>query len=285
MARAIDDWNGETRGGSGDYGGVIPNLPVTPPTPPPVIVPTLPPLQTGGPNPPVQVTPRPPLQTGGPNPPVPYTPPPLRTGGPQPPVKVTPLPPLKTGGPNPPVYIGPGNPNGNTGVVPPNPYGPAQTVEDMVNHFINGQYAQNARRRGMEQANQRGMINSSLSAGASSRAALESIQPFVSEGMSLLNQRESRAQTALESERDRQFRRLLQNDQATQQDWLNSNQFNREFNANLSMIPIASSTDFMKYLFQLGAENPEVYTPNIMAGMQNFFTQSMLSLLDQFMPD
>lgn len=283
--RAIDTWDGEGR--FVDY----PTAPPPPKTPPPVITPTLPPLQTGGPNPPVPVVqpvPRPPMTTGGPLPPTQVTTttlPPLKTGGPLPPTKVTTN--LQTGGPNPPVPYTPGTgaPNGNTGVVPPNPYGPAQTVEDMVNHFINGRYAQNARLRGMEVANQRGLINSSLAAGASSRAALESVQPFVSEGMSLLNNRESRAQTALEAERDRQFRRLLQSDQATQQDWLNSNQFNREFNANLSMIPIASSADFLKYVAQLGAENPEVYTPNIMAGMQNFFTQSMLALLDQFMPD
>lgn len=284
--RAIDNWNGEGR--------VIETpIPYTPPkvvTPPPVVTVT-PPLSTGGPLPPTPVTtsPRPPLTTGGPNPPVPVTTtttPPLQTGGPQPPVKVTALPPMQTGGPNPPVKLP--TPTVPTGPVPPpveNPYGPAQTVNDMINAFANGQYANNARRRGLEMANQRGLLNSSIAAGASQRAALESIQPFVSEGMSLLNNRESRAQTALEAERDRQFRRLLQTDQATQQDWLNSNQFNREFNANLSMIPIASSTEFMQYLFQLGAENPEVYTPNIMAGMQNFFTQSMLAMLDKFMPD
>lgn len=293
--RNIDNYlDGENRGDTGGVPNYIPRLPPAAPPPAPIPVPTT--IRTGGPYPAVPVVNT--LQTGGPNPPVPVqTTAPVRTGGPLPPTPVNPggydgsgINPngmytqnWQTGGPQPPVKWGgatqtPGSP------VNLNSFGPAQTVEDMMNHFLNGQYAQNARQRGMETASSRGLINSNIAAGASQRAALEAVQPFVSEGMNLLNSREQRALTQNESFLDRQFRQQMQNDSVKQQDWLANNAYNREFNGNLSLVPIANSAEFMQYLFQLGAQDPEVYTPNVLAGMQNFFTQNFMSMLQNFFP-
>lgn len=204
------------------------------------------------------------LQTGGPLPAVPAVTHQLQTGGPLPATPVQPRAP------------------GNTGIVPPgtqptyNAFGPAQTVEQMASYLLDSQgaYLRGARRNGLDVAQERGLLNGNMAAQSSERAAIDAAQPLISEGMNLVNSREQRALTA-----------KLQSDQALQQDWLNSNQYNREFNGNLSLIPISNSLDFMKYIFQKGAEDPEVFTPNTMAGMQNFFTQSMLAMLQQFFPN
>ena len=177
-----------------------------------------------------------------------------------------------------------GRPIAPTLPVGPGNFGPAQTVNDMINSFINGPYAQNAYRRGVEQAAARGLANSSIAGGQAQRAALEAVQPFVSEGMSLLNQREGRALTQQESQLQRDFQRMMQGDAVAQQNWLANQAYSREFNGNLSMIPIANSMQFMQYLFQAGMNDPEVFTPQVLSGYQNFFQQTMLSMLQQFFP-
>lgn len=84
---------------------------------------------------------------------------------------------------------------------------------------------------------------------------------------------------------DFEFRRTLQGDQVAQQDWLSSNQFNREFNAGLSMLPINNANQLSQMIAQYAMENPEVYTPDIAAGMTNFFSQNFVSMMAQYMPD
>lgn len=276
--RNIDSYlDGESRGDTGG-GYVIPQLPPAPP-PAPIPVPTT--IRTGGPLPPTPVTTT--MQTGGPLPPTPVAQP-VRTGGPLPPTPVSGntgiVPPhLQTGGGLPPTPVQqPGSPINLSN------FGPAQTVNDTIKALINGPIMENARQRGLETAATRGLMNSNIAAGSAQRAALESLQPYVSESMNLLNSREQRALTQNESALDRQFRQQLQNDSVLQQDWLASNAYNREFNGNLSLVPIANSAEFMQYLFQLGAQDPEVYTPNVLAGMQNFFTQSFQAMLQNFFP-
>jgi hypothetical protein len=84
---------------------------------------------------------------------------------------------------------------------------------------------------------------------------------------------------------DRDLKTKLQSDAAFQQNWLSSQDFTRQFNAALSMIPINTANQFMQTIQQYAIENPEIYTPEMISGMQNFFTQSMSSLLNQFFPD
>ena len=57
-----------------------------------------------------------------------------------------------------------------------------ELVSNQLNNLMNqeGAYLSNARRRGLEQANRRGMLNSSISAGSAERAALEAAMPIAS---------------------------------------------------------------------------------------------------------
>lgn len=246
-----------------------------------------------------------------------------------------------------------------------------------------GSYITNARRRGLEQANSRGLMNSSVAAGSAQRAALDAAQPIFSEIMGLNSQREgqdfdalmqARAQAfgltsdregyqvqrdlagqqlagqlesqardaqlaqardafnaaqALSGQReqnafvgmqagldrtqgvnnallgseldarnmalqnryeqerarlDAELRQQLQSDTTAQQDWLSDRQFTREFNGALSTMAIGGAYDLNNAILNYAASNPEVYTPEIISGMTNFFQMNMTGLLQQYFP-
>lgn len=216
----------------------------------------------------------------------------MATGGNQPPVAVATqqtggnlpaqqIPMMTTGGNNPAYALNDAIVPPNTAPVPTNPttsleqFSPYNVVNDLVNQFSNnqGSFVQNARQRGLEQASRRGVLNSSIAGGNAERAALESIQPFVSEGVGLLNAREGRA-----------LQKNMQQDNAVLQDWMNSNQFNREFNGTLAMLPITNTYQLMQNIMQYGLDNPEVYTPDVISGTSNFFTRNMFDVLSQYFP-
>ena len=167
------------------------------------------------------------------------------------------------------------NPNGMyTGGNPPGQqasFAPGDVVNQTLEKFLNGPYAANARRRGMEVAASRGLINSGMAAGNSERAALESVQPFVQSAMGLLGQREDNA-----------FKGEMQSNQAFQQDWLNNNQFNRSFYAQMASIPMNSAAQLQQMMAQYALENPDVYTPNNMAGMSEFFNNNLQQIMAQY---
>lgn len=98
----------------------------------------------------------------------------------------------------------------------------------------------------------------------------------------LLNNRENRQFQGQQSALDRTLREKLQSDAVFQQDWLNSKDFSRQFNAALAMIPINSANQLTQMIAQYGAENPEVYTPQVMSGMVNFLTKNMAAIIDQY---
>lgn len=177
------------------------------------------------------------------------------------------------------VGIGPRLPtaplSGNTGIVPPAQggglqgqppfsFGAGNVVQDYLNQLTssNSPYMRNAKLRGLEVAGQRGTLNSSIAGGSAQRAALEAAQPFVSEMMGLHKSREGYAA----------------------QDWLSNNQFEREFSATLALLPIKSSFDMLNTLMSYGADNPSVYTPTVMSGLSNFFTQNMQDIMSQYFP-
>lgn len=210
----------------------------------------------------------------------------MTTGGNAAPTVVNPT--LTTGAPYPtlPAYTPTMNTGGNlpASVAPPitttpttslEQFSPYNVVNDLVNQFSDsqGSFVQNARQRGLEQASRRGVLNSSIAGGNAERAALESIQPFVSEGVGLLNAREGRA-----------LQKNMQQDSAVLQDWMNSNQFNREFNGTLAMLPITNTYQLMQNIMQYGLDNPEVYTPDVISGTSNFFTRNMFDVLSQYFP-
>lgn len=201
-------------------------------------------------------------------------------------------------------------------------------------------YLRDARMRGLEQANSRGMLNSNMAAGSAERSAIEAAQPLFNAAMGLNSQREQQGwqtgerlgtqgwqtserlgsqqyntserlgtqdyqkamqqaswnwQTgerigtqnwqAQQSQYDRELKSKLQSDAAFQQNWLSSQDFSRQFNGALAMLPINTANQFMQTIQQYAIENPEIYTPEMISGMQNFFTQSMAQLLSQFFPN
>lgn len=186
---------------------------------------------------------------------------------------------------------------------------PYDVVTQNMNRLLSGDsaYIQNARLRGSEAAAARGLRNSSIAAGASERAAIEGAQPILNEIQGLQRQREQLGfqgeQNALdrlqqvnnqilqgeiaarEAMQDFQFRRTLQGDSALQQDWLNSQNFTREFNAQLATLPITNAASLSNLIAQYAIENPEVYTPEVISGMQNFFTGSFIALMQQYFPN
>lgn len=155
-------------------------------------------------------------------------------------------------------------------------------VSDFMTGLLdeNGQYIQNARRRGLETAQNRGLLNSSISAGASQRAALESAQPLVNQMVGIQQDRENRAFTGEQNQLDR-------NQQVTMsqvQNWLNNETFNREFNGAISMLPITSAANLMSTIQQYALENPEVYTPDVINGFANFFQNNFATMLQDYFP-
>src|SRR5690606_790844 len=70
---------------------------------------------------------------------------------------------------------------------------------------------------------------------------------------------------------DTQLRQRLQSDSVAQQDWLSDRQFTREFNGTLSTMSIGSVFELNRAIMDYAAQNPEIYTPEIISGMTNFF--------------
>lgn len=69
----------------------------------------------------------------------------------------------------------------------------------------NSPYIRNAMRRGLESAASRGLMNSSIASGASTRAAIESSMPILQESMGLTRQREGQDFQALMQSREQAF--------------------------------------------------------------------------------
>lgn len=197
---------------------------------------------------------------------------------------------------------------------------PNQIVQNSLSSFedAGSRYMTDAARRGLEVAGSRGLLNSTIASGSAQRAALESVAPFVQQAVDISNMREgqsfnnaqnalarqqqsnmqqfdlagnlimSREQQAFQGEQsalDRQLKTDLQNDAAMQQDWLSSRDFQRQFNAQLSMMPINNAYDMSAMIAQYAIQNPEVYTPEVISGMTNFFQNNMMSILAQYFPD
>ena len=184
----------------------------------------------------------------------------------------------------------PGSGTGSAGTVgnplaPNNSFSPYSVVTDNINNLLgsDSRYIQNARQRGLEQANSRGMLNSSIGAGAAERSAIEAAQPILSNIMGLTSQRESQANQSLEAQRDRQFQSEFALLDANIQDWIGNQNFNREFNGQLAMLPIASAADMWSGLMQLAASDPTVFTPDVLAGYQDFFQSGFNEYISRYL--
>lgn len=166
---------------------------------------------------------------------------------------------------------------------------PNELVSNQINNLTagNSQYMQNARRRGAEYAGSRGNINSSIGAGSAMRASLEAGLPIAQQDAATYASANTQNADALNQIRQSGVNSFLsQNDalfNAQSQDWLANNQFNRQFNGQLALLPIANAADMWSGLMDLAASNPMVFTPTVLAGYQDFFQQGFNNYIGQYL--
>jgi hypothetical protein len=163
-------------------------------------------------------------------------------------------------------------------------FGAGDVVQQIISQMMSGQYGQQAARQGLALANQRGLLNSGMAVGNAQSAALQQISPFVGQAMGLISQRENNAFQGDQNQLDRNLKSKLQSDASFQQDWLNSQNFNREFYAAMATIPVQSAAQFQQLIAQYALDNPEVYTPQTIAGMTQFFNSNFQQIMAQYMP-
>lgn len=137
------------------------------------------------------------------------------------------------------------------------PSGASQVTSSLEQMLApNSAYIQNARQRGLEQAATRGGINSSIAAGAAERAAIEAAAPLAQQAVGL-------DQTGIN---------------AQYENWLAQQDFGRAlFGQRFS-----SSLGMLERIQQYGLEDPELYTPEVLSGFNNFFQQNMSDILKRY---
>ncbi len=97
----------------------------------------------------------------------------------------------------------------------------------------------------------------------------------------LLQQQLRERQTQLDFENTR----ALQGDRVAQENWLADQNYTRQFNGNLAMLPISNALQMSQAIMNYAMENPEVYSPEVISGLNNFFTGNMVSILQQYFPN
>lgn len=190
------------------------------------------------------------------------------------------------GGPGslrPPVAGGP--PTLDSYLPPGSQFSPGDVVGNSLENLLapGSRYIDNARQRGREEAGRRGLLNSSIAAGTAERSAIEASMPILDQIMGLHRQREGQAHQSTEAQRDRQFQSEFSLLNANVQDWLNSSQYNREWNGQLAMLPIASAAEMWSGLMQLAASDPTVFTPDVLAGYQDFFQTGFNEYISRYL--
>ena len=166
---------------------------------------------------------------------------------------------------------------------------PQELTSNQLNNLTagNSQYMQNARRRGAEYAGSRGNINSSIGAGSAMRASLEAGLPIAQADAQAYYGANTQNNDALNAIRQSGVNSFLgQNDalfNAQSQDWLANNAFNRQFNGQLALLPIANAADMWSGLMDLAASNPMVFTPTVLAGYQDFFQTGFNNYIGQYL--
>lgn len=140
---------------------------------------------------------------------------------------------------------------------------PNAIVQDSIEAMLNpnSSYIQNARQRGVEYAAQRGGVNSSIAAGAAERSAMEAAAPLAQQALSIQGQRE----------------------QVQAQNWLDEQGFARDFQGQLAMLPVTSAINSLNALQQYALQDPELFTPEVMSGFSQFFSQNMNNTLSELM--
>lgn len=102
--------------------------------------------------------------------------------------------------------------------------------------------------------------------------------------MANLQEEMARAQrewTAQQNQLDRDQQLTM----AEVQNWLANEAFTREFNAQLAAMPINNTANLLNFIAQQAITNPEIYTPDIVSGMSEFFTTNAMDVLSRYFPN
>lgn len=137
---------------------------------------------------------------------------------------------------------------------PSQPMTGAQTVQGNLDAFTSpsSQLIQQARQQGMQYAQQRGGINSSIAAGAAEKSALDQAGNLAG------------AATAIDQQREA----------ITMDNWLNTQNFNRAMTGQFQQGAFQNSLNMLNMLQQASMDDPELFTPDIVSGMSNFFSMN-----------
>nr|DAL53168.1 MAG TPA_asm: hypothetical protein [Caudoviricetes sp.] len=102
--------------------------------------------------------------------------------------------------------------------------------------------------------------------------------------MANLQEEMNRAQRGWTAEQN-QLDRDQQLTMAEVQNWLNNETFMRDFNAQLATMPINNTANLLNFISQQAITNPEIYTPDIVSGMSEFFTTNSMDVLSRYFPN
>lgn len=195
---------------------------------------------------------------------------------------------------------------------------PTQVVQDTVSQILNqsNPYITSARRHGLEAANARGLMNSSIAAGASERAAIDASMPLVQQSMGLFGDREQRAFQGQQSQLDRlqgvnnamlqsqlqerqaqlkshlgmteqafgaQLREGAAANDALRTEWLSNNDWTNKMNFALASANIGTASDLTKMVAQMAGQDPETWTPQSMTGFMQLLGTNLPYLLSAMM--
>lgn len=140
---------------------------------------------------------------------------------------------------------------------------PTSIVQGSLESMLdpNSRYIQNARQRGLEYANTRGGINSSIAAGASERAAIEAAAPLAQQAVQIQQARES----------------------ANRENWLSQQNFARALQGQFSSAKLNSSLEMLSAIQQYALEDPELYTPEVVSGLSDFFSKNQNDILSRYL--
>lgn len=102
--------------------------------------------------------------------------------------------------------------------------------------------------------------------------------------MANLQEEMARAQrewTAQQNQLDRDQQLTM----AEVQNWLANEAFTREFNAQLAAMPINNTSNLLNFIAQQAITNPEIFTPDIVSGMSEFFATNAMDVLSRYFPN
>lgn len=136
-------------------------------------------------------------------------------------------------------------------------------VQSNLESFLNpnSELMNQARRSGLETAATRGGINSSIAAGASQRASLDTASQLAQQATAIDREREAVAAN----------------------DWTSSQNFNRAMLGQFKQSAFSNSLNMLNTVQQYALEDPELYTPEVMAGYSDFFSRNTNDILARYL--